>query len=96
MPHFQVRFRYFFSLATAITPKYFKTFSVKQERNNRIKLAPQSKLDNIANISSQSMQDGEISSTECGKVLQEVEKCLKFRADLRNQAKTLETKLKPM
>ena len=42
------------------------------------------------------MQDGEISSTECGKVLQEVEKCLKFRADLRNQAKTLETKLKPM
>ena len=33
------------------------------------------------------MQDGDISSTELHKVLQEVEKYLKLKADIRNQAK---------
>ena len=34
------------------------------------------------------MQDGDISTTEFHKVLQEVEKYRKLRADIRNQAKT--------
>ena len=34
------------------------------------------------------MQDGDISPTEFHKVLQEVEKYLKLKADVRNQAKT--------
>ena len=75
------------SLSTAITRKYFKTFTVKQEKHNAIKLVAQSKLDIIANIISQAMQDGYISSIELHKVLQEVEKCRKFKADIRNQAK---------
>ena len=77
-----------FSLATVITRKSSKTFTVKQEKHNAIKLLFQSKLDNIANIISLAMQDGDISSIEFHKVLQEVEKYCKLKADIRNQAKT--------
>ena len=52
------------SLATVITRKSFKTFSVKQEKHNSIKLLAQSKLDSIANIISQTMEDRDISPTE--------------------------------
>ena len=75
------------SLETVITQKSFKTFTVKQEKHNYIKLLAQSKLDSIANIISQAMQDGAISPTEFHKVLQEVEKYRKVKADIRNQAK---------
>ena len=75
------------SLATAITRKYFKIFSVKQEKHDALKLLVQSKLDSIANISSQSIQDVDISPTEFHKVMQEVEKYCKLKADIRNQAK---------
>ena len=75
------------SLATVITRKSFKTFTVKQEKHNSIKLLAQSKLDSIANIISQAMQDGDIPPTDFHKVLQEVEKYRKFKADIRNQAK---------
>ena len=75
------------SLATVITRKSFKTFTVKQEKHNSIKLLAQSKLDSITDIISKAMQDGDISSTEFHKVLQEVEKYRKFKADIRNEAK---------
>ena len=72
------------SLATAITRKSFKIFPVKQEKHDAIKLVAQSKLDRVANIISQAMQDGDISPTESHKVLQEVEKYRKLKADIRN------------
>ena len=75
------------SLATAITRNSFKISTVKQEKHDSIKLLAQSKLDSIANIISQAMQDGDISSTEFHKELQEVEKYHKLKADIRNQAK---------
>ena len=56
------------SLATVITRKSFKTSTIKQVKHNSIKLLAQSKLDNIANIISQAMQDGNISPTEFHKV----------------------------
>ena len=74
------------SLETAITRKSFKIFTVKQEKHDAIKLLAKSKLDNMANIISQAMQDGDISPTESHKVLQEVEKYRKLKADVRNQA----------
>ena len=77
-------------LATAITPKSFKIFTVKQEKQDAIKLLAQSKLDSTANIISQAMQDGAISPTEFHKVLQEVEKYHKLQAHIRNQAKAYE------
>ena len=49
------------SLATVITQKSFKTFSVKQEKYDSSKLLAQSKLDSIANIILRAMQDGDIS-----------------------------------
>ena len=49
------------SLATAITRKSFKIFTVKQEKYNAIKVLVQSKLDSITNNISQAMQDGDIS-----------------------------------
>ena len=67
--------------------KIFKIFTVKQEKHNAIKLLAQSKLDSIANIISQAMQDGDISPTEFHRVLQEVEKYRRLKADIRNQAK---------
>ena len=72
------------SLATAITQKFFKTFTVKQEKPDAIKLLAQSKLDSITNIIAQAMQDRDISPTEFQKVLQEVEKYRKLKADIRN------------
>ena len=45
------------SPATVITQKSLKTFTVKEEEHNSIKLLAQSKLDSIANIISQAMQD---------------------------------------
>ena len=75
------------SLTTIITWKSFKTFSLKQGKHNAIKLLAQSKSDSMANIISQAMQDGYISSIEFHKALQEVEKYRKRKADIRNQAK---------
>ena len=49
------------SFATVITQKSFKTFTVKQVKHDAIKLLAQSKLDSIANIVSQEMQDGDCS-----------------------------------
>ena len=77
----------FLFLATVITPKSFKTFTVKQQKHDSIKLLAQSKLESIANIISQAMQDGDICPTGFHKVLQEVEKYPKLKADIRNQAK---------
>ena len=56
------------SLATAITRRSFKIFTVKQEKHDAIKLLSQSKLDSIANIISQAMQDGDIAPTKFHKV----------------------------
>ena len=75
------------SLATAITRTSFKTFTVKQEKHDTIKLLVQNKLDSIANIISQAMQERDISSIEFHKVLQEVEKYRTLKADIRNQTK---------
>ena len=75
-------------LATVITRTSFKIFTGKQEKHDSIKLLAQSKLDSIANMISQAMQDGDISPTEFHKVLQEVEKYRKIKADIRNQAET--------
>ena len=76
------------SLATAITRKSFKIFIVKQEKHDAIRLIVQTKLDSIANIISQAMQDGHISPTEFHKELQEIEKYRKLKADIRKQART--------
>ena len=82
------RTRLLLSIATAITQKSFKIFTVKQEKHDAIKLLAQSKLGSIANIILQAMQDGDISPTEFHKVLQEGEKYRSFKADIRNQART--------
>ena len=75
------------SLATAITQKTFKIFTEKQEKHHAIKLLAQTKLDRTSNIISHTMEDGDISPTEFHKVLQEVEKYRRLKADIRNQAK---------
>ena len=75
------------SLAIVITRKSSKTFTMKQEKHDTIKLLAQSKLDSIADIILQAMQDGDISPIEFDKVLQEVEKFRKLKADIRNQSK---------
>ena len=67
--------------------KSFKIFTINQEKHDAIKLLAQSKLDSKADIISQAVQDGDISSTEFYKVLQELEKYRKLKADIRNQAK---------
>ena len=56
-------------MAAAITQKFFKTFTVKQEKLDAIVLIAQSKLDSIADIILQIMKDRDISSIEFHKVL---------------------------
>ena len=50
-----------------------------------IRLLALSKLYSIADIISEAMQDGNISHAEFHKVLQEVEKYRKLKANIRNQ-----------
>ena len=62
--------------------------TIKQEKHDVIKLPAKSKLDSIVDIISQAMEDGDISSIEFHlKVLREVEKYRKLKADIRKQAK---------
>ena len=76
------------SVATAITRKSTKTFTVKQEKHDSIKVLAQSKLDSIANIISQAMQDEDISNIEFQKVLQEREKYRRLKAEISKQTRT--------
>ena len=78
------------SLATVITRKSSKTFTVKQETftvNFYCRLLAQSKIGSTANIIWQAKQDGDISPIQLYKVLQEVRKYRKLKADIINQAK---------
>ena len=59
-----------------------KIFTVKQEKHDAIKLLAQSKLDSNLIDS-----NGDVSPLVFHKVLQEVEKYRKLKADIRNQAK---------
>ena len=60
---------------------------MKQGKHDAIMLLAQSKLDSITYIISQAIQDGDFSPTEFHKVLQEVKKYRKLKADIRNRAK---------
>ena len=75
------------SLLTVATRKFSRSQTVKQGKHDAIMLLAQSKLDSITDIISQAMQDGDISPTEFHKVLQEVEKYRKLKADIRNRTK---------
>ena len=81
------------SLATVITQKSFKTFTIKQEKHDAIKLPARSKLDSIANIISQAMEEDDIPYIEFHKVLQEVEKYRKCKANIRNRDKVKEKQI---
>ena len=72
---------------TAMTRKSFKIFTVKQRKNDAIKLLAQTKLESISKIISQAMQDGDISPTDFHKEQQGVEKCSRLKADIRNKTK---------
>ena len=60
---------------------------MKQGKYDAILLLARSKSDSITDIISQAMQDGDISTTKFHKVLQEVKKCRKLKADIRNRTK---------
>ena len=75
------------SLATVITETSFKILTVKQKKQDTIKLLAQSKSDSITNIISLAMQDGDIAPIEFHKLLQEVQRYCKLKANVRNQAK---------
>ena len=75
------------SVAKGITRESTKKFTVKQEKLDSIKLLAQSKLDSVANIISQAIQDGDISDTEFHKVLQERENYRRLKSVIRNQTR---------
>ena len=82
-----VGFSVVLSLSAIVIRKYSKFSTVKQGKHDAVKLLAQSKLDSVTDIISQAMQGEDISPTEFHKVLQEVEKYRKLKADIRNQAK---------
>ena len=75
------------SLLTVAKRKFSRSQTVKQGKHDAIMLLAQSKLDSITNIISQAMQDRDISPTEFHKVVQEMEKYRKLKADIRNLTK---------
>ena len=76
------------SLLTVATGIFFKGQTVKQGKHDAIMLLTKSKLDGIADIISQAMQDADISPTEFQKVLKERGKYRKRKADIRNRTKS--------
>ena len=83
-----------FFLATAITRRSFKIFTVRPKKYDAIKLLAQSKLDSIADIISQTMQIGDISFTEFYKTLQEVQKYRNLRQISKTNLKSSLTRKK--
>ena len=75
-----------FSLATPAKQRYLTAYRVVREKHNSIKLLSQGKLDSIANIISQTMQDRDTSATEFHRIFEEKEKPHKLKADINNQA----------
>ena len=75
------------SLLTVAAQKFSRSQTVKQGKHDAIMMLAQSKLDSIADIISQEMQDGHISPTEFYKVLREREKYSKLKVDIRNRTK---------
>ena len=61
--------------------------TAEQGKYDAIMVLAQGKLDSIADIISQAMQDGDISPAEFHKVSQEREKYRKLKADIRNRTK---------
>ena len=88
------RVRLPFSFMAPATRKYLKASIVAQEKHHSIKLLSQGKLDNMANIISQAIQDGHIPPTEFHRILQEKEKCRKLKADINNQGMAKIKKIK--
>ena len=82
-----VGFSVVLSLSAIVIRKYSKSSTVKQGKHDAVKLLAQSKLDNVTDIISQAMQDEDIFPTEFHKVLQEVEKYRRLKADIRNKTK---------
>ena len=83
-----------FSFMTPATRKYIKASIVAQEKHDSIKLLSQGKLDNMANIISQVMQDGHIPPTEFHRIVQEKEKYTKLKVDINNQGMVKIKKIK--
>ena len=75
------------SLLTVATRKFSRNQTVKQGKHDVVMLLAQSKLDSIADIISQAIQDGDISPTEFHNVLQEREKYPKLKTSIRNRTK---------
>ena len=75
------------SLLTVATQKFSRSQTVKQGKHDTIMLLAQSNLDSITDIISQAIQGEDISPTEFHKVLQEMEKYCKRKADIRNRTK---------
>ena len=81
-----MKLTYFFLLKKPLHENLLKSFPCNLY--DVIKLLSQRKLDCFADIISQAVQDGDNSSIEFHKVLKEVEKYCKLKADIRNLAKT--------
>ena len=75
------------SLLTVATRKFSRSETVKQGKHDAIMLLAQSKLDSIAHVISQAMQEWDVSPTEFHKVFLERKKYCKLKADLRNRTK---------
>ena len=60
---------------------------MRQKKHDAIKLLAQRKLDSMVDIISQAIQDGDTSSSEFDKVLQEVKKYRKLKSNIRNHTK---------
>ena len=73
-----VELAYFFPLQQPSHENLLKPLSQSRKKHDSIKLLAQSKLDSVANIISQAIQDGDISSIEFHKLLQDVEKYRKL------------------
>ena len=83
----ELAFYFLLYTKTTITQKSYKLFTVKQEKQDAIKLLAQIKLDSISDIILQAMQSGDILSIQFHKVFEEQEKYLKLTVNIRNQAK---------
>ena len=84
-----MKLAYFFLTQLSLHKSLLKStlYSKSNTQHDATKLLAQSKLESIANLISQVMQDGDISPIEFHKVLLQVEKYRKLKADIRNEAK---------
>ena len=84
------------SLATAITRKTNKLFDTKAKKHDKITVLAQTKLDSVHDTISRAINDDHIDPTEFQRIIQEKERYLLLKEQIRQKTKRVTDSINPL